>query len=90
MPRIFTIIIFMASSISFGNDGHAPKEIRIYHTNSIGTVVTDKSSYVIQSDGRILHTDSIGTRDAGSKNQYKIIGDRTYKTDSIDSVKPDQ
>lgn len=90
MPRIFMIIIFMASSLSFGNDEQAPKERRIYQTDSIGTVTTDKPSYVIQKDGRILPADSIGTRDAGSRDQYRIIGDRVYETDSIGTVIPER
>lgn len=90
ISQILMIILFMASSISFGNDKNAPKETRIYHTDSIGTVTTDKPSYVIQKDGRILPTDSIGTRDSGSKNQYRIIGDRIYETDSIGTVKHDK
>jgi hypothetical protein len=83
------IILFMTSSISFGNDD-ASKESRIYQTDSIGTVQADRPHYVIQNDGRILPTDSIGTRDTGNKDQYRIIGDRIYETDSIGTVKHDK
>ncbi|SFM51730.1 hypothetical protein [Nitrosomonas communis] len=90
MTRILMIMIFTVSSLAFSNDEHAPKERRIYQTDSIGTVVTDRPPYVIQWDGRILPTDSIGTRDAGSHNQYRIIEDRVYETDSIGTVRPER
>lgn len=90
MSRIFMILLFMASSLSFGNDINAPKETRIYQTDSIGTIQADKPHFIIQKDGRVLPTDSIGTRDSGSKEQYKIIGDRIYETDSIGTVKHDK
>lgn len=90
MYRILMILLFMISSISFGNDENAPKESRIYQTDSIGTIQADKPHYVIQKDGRILPTDSIGTRDSGNPNQYRIIGDRIYETDSIGTVKHDK
>ena len=86
MPRILIIILFMTSSISFGND----KEKRIYRTDSIGTVNPDRSLYVIQKDGRILPTDSIGTRDSSNPNQYRIIGERIYETDSLGTIKQDK
>jgi hypothetical protein len=87
MYQIFIIIIFMTSSISFGNNGKASKETRVYQTDSLGTINTNKPLYFIQKDGRILPSDSIGTMIDGSRNQYKIIGDRTYEADSIGTVK---
>lgn len=42
MSRILMILLFVASSISFGNDRNAPKETRIYQTDSIGIVERDK------------------------------------------------
>lgn len=90
MSRILMIILFMSSAISFGNEENPTKEKRVYQTDSIGTVTSDTTSYVIQKDGRILPTDSIGTRDSGSKSQYKIIGDRIYETDLLDTVKHDK
>jgi hypothetical protein len=90
MSRILMIVLFMASSITFGNDKNASKETRIYQTDSIGTIQADKPHFIIQKDGRVLPTDSIGTRDSGSKDQYRIIGDRIYETDSIGTVKHDK
>lgn len=90
MSRILMVFLFMVSSISFGNNENIPKEARIYQTDSIGTVQAYRPHYVIQKSGRVLPSDSIGTRDSGSKNQYKIIGDRFYETDSIGTVKHDK
>ncbi|SFM74483.1 hypothetical protein [Nitrosomonas communis] len=90
MFRILSAIVLMIGFIQTGAADKAKNETRIYHTDSIGTVITDKPSYIIQKDGRILPTDSIGTRDAGSQNQYRIIGDRIYETDSIGTVRPER
>jgi hypothetical protein len=91
MPRIIIIIVFMISSISFGNDEDAAaKDSRIYQTDSIGTINPNKPSLVIQEDGRILPADSIGTKIDGSRDQYKIIGDRIYETDSLGTAKHDK
>ncbi|SDZ16472.1 hypothetical protein [Nitrosomonas sp. Nm58] len=87
MLRTLSVVVLMISFIPFGSADKGNNEARIYQTDSIGTIDTNKPSYVIQKDGRILPTDSIGTRDAGSKDQYKIIGDRSYETDSIGTVK---
>ena len=80
----------MISSISFGSDEDAAKDSRIYQTDSIGTIHPNKPSLVIQKDGRILPADSIGTKIDGSKNQYKIIGDRIYETDALGTAKHDK
>lgn len=90
MFRTLSAVVLMIGFIQTGVADKAKNETRIYQTDSIGTVITDKPSYVIQKDGRILPTDSIGTRDAGSQNQYRIIEDRIYETDSIGTVRPDR
>lgn len=90
MSQTLMIMLLTVSLLAFSNDEQAPKEKRLYQTDSIRTVVTDRPSYVIQRDGRILPTDSIGTRNNGSQNQNRIIGDRIYKTDSIGTVRPDR
>ncbi|MCW5601394.1 hypothetical protein [Nitrosomonas sp.] len=90
MSRILMIFLFMISSISFGNDENAPKETRIYQTDSLGTVQADRPHFIIQKDGRVLPTDSIGTRDSTNPNQYRIIGDRIYETDSLGTIKHDK
>ncbi|WP_430232602.1 hypothetical protein [Nitrosomonas communis] len=90
MFRILLAIVLIIRFIQTGVADKAKNETRIYQTDSISTVITDKPSYVIQKDGRILPTDSIGTRDAGSRDQCRIIEDRVYETDSIGTVRSDR
>jgi hypothetical protein len=90
MLRTLLVGVLMISFIPQTLAEKPKEETRIYQTDSIGTVQADRPHFVIQKDGRVLPTDSIGTRDAGSKDQYKIIGDKIYETDSIGTVKHDK
>ncbi|SDY45813.1 hypothetical protein [Nitrosomonas halophila] len=90
MLRIVLVAVLMISFIPFGSADKGKNETRIYQTDSIGTINTNKPSHVIQKDGRVLPTDSIGTRDSNNPNQYRIIEDRIYETDSLGTVKPDK
>ena len=83
------VAVLMISFTPFGNADKS-NETRIYETDSIGTINSNKPSLVIQKDGRILPTDSIGTRDSSNPNQYRIIGDRIYETDSLGTIKQDK
>ena len=75
------ICLILASFTLITNAG----EPKTYQQDAVGNIQHQKSSYVVQNDGRIIETDTIGNK-LYHKQQYKMKDGKIYQTNSLGNI----
>ena len=77
-------MLFVLFSLLFILESSA-EEAKVYQQDEVGNIQYNKSSAVIQNDGRIIETDSVGNKQY-HKQQYIVKGSKIYQTDSVGNI----